>query len=262
MPTGATRSELIDVNAASGALHTYVARPDGAGPWPGVLVIQEVFGLTDHIKAQADKLAGEGYVAVAPDLYSNDEVRATITIDEIEAAIQATIAEDSDAAIEALPEDQRAGVRRAFEWRGGIRTKMAGYVADTGAIAEWIRARDDVTTVGSIGWCMGGGVNAALAASGAELDAASVWYGPLPQADQVANIRCPMQLHYGTADALAGQVPDFEKAAKSAGKDVTAFLYEDAPHAFNNEQRASYREDASRLAWERTLAFFKERLGS
>ena len=262
MSAAATRSETIEVDASTGALQTYVALPSEPGPHPGVLVIQEVFGLTDHIRAQADKLAAAGYIAAAPDLYYLDEVRKTIDLPDIEDAIMAVVSGNPDEYIGGLPEDRQDTVRRALAWRTGNSEKMPTFVADASAILSWLSARDDVEKVGSIGWCMGGGINAAMVATGVELDAASIWYGPLPTADKVANIKAPLELHYGTADQLAGAVPAFEEAAKAAGKDVTSYLYEDAPHAFNNEQRASYRADASALAWERTWAFFAKHLGS
>lgn len=255
-------TDYADVPAASGPLRTFVARPAGSGPWPGLLVIQEVFGLTPHIEDVTRRLAAQGYLAVAPDLYTNDSVRAALTIDDIEGAIAVGQQQDAEAALDALPADRRKAVRSAVEWRKGNMARMGSFVADLAETLTWLRARPDVRSerIGSIGWCMGGGLNGALIARGVDLQAAVIYYGPIPPLDAVANIKCPVLGQYGKEDtAITSRVPEFEAAMQAADKDLTVHLY-DAPHAFNNEDRASYRPDAAASAWNRTVEFLARHL--
>src|SRR5690606_21631275 len=124
------------------------------------------------------------------------------------------------------------------------------YVPDLQAAVDYLKTRSDVRpeAIGSIGWCMGGGLSGALAASGADLAAAVIYYGPIPDLDKVGNIKCPVQGHYGGDDApITSRVPEFEAAMKAAGKYLETYIYEGAPHAFTNDHRVTYREEPTRI---------------
>jgi carboxymethylenebutenolidase len=113
-----------------------------------------------------------------------------------------------------------------------------------------------------VGYCWGGGILGQLIVAGADLAAASIYYGEPPPFDQIGQVRCPVQGHYGTGDTVVGYqfVPDLEAAMQDQGKAFTSYLYEDAPHAFFNDTGPRYRAEAAKLAWERTLAFFQSHL--
>jgi carboxymethylenebutenolidase len=116
--------------------------------------------------------------------------------------------------------------------------------------------------VGSIGFCMGGGLCALLAGEEPELAAAVIFYGSSPTAEQAGSIGCPLRGFYGHDDPriLTG-LPAFDVALDAAGVDHELRIYPDTPHAFFNDTRPSYRPEAARDAWGRTLAFFAEALG-
>jgi len=255
-------TSYISVPTSSGELDAFAAHPGDGGPWPGLLLVHEVFGLTEHMEEQARRLAAEGYFAIVPDLYSNDPVRQEITTEDIERAILVGYEDDPEAALAALPDDVRDQTRRALEWRQSIMTALPTFATDLGDALVWLRNDPAVQSarIGVIGWCMGGGLAGALLASGADVQAGVVYYGPPPPLDQVEKIRCPVLGHYGREDvAITAKVPDFEDAMSAAGKQLSPFHY-DAPHAFNNDQRTSYRPEAAAQAWERTIAFLAEHL--
>ena len=107
---------------------------------------------------------------------------------------------------------------------------------------------------------MGGGLVGQLVASYVNIAAGVIFYGPPPPLDKVGNVRCPVQGHYGGDGGITNNVPAFEEAMRAAGKDFAAFVYEGAPHAFNNDQRPSFHGESAKVAWGRTLEFFQEHL--
>ena len=225
-----------------------------------MIVIQEVFGLDDHIEDLARRFAHEGYLALAPDLYCRDAVRATLSVEDIEGALAAGRG-DVEANIRQLPADRQERVRRAINWRNDRDTST--YVPDLQAAVAYLKDRSDVRSdaIGCIGYCMGGGLSGQLATSGADIAAAVINYGGPPPANEIPRVRCAVQGHYGGLDTgITSRVPDFEAAMKSAGKDFTAYVYDGAQHAFFNNTRPSYHAEASRLTWERTLDFLQRHL--
>ena len=218
--------------SGSGTAHGYLALPAG-GRGPGVIVIQEWWGLTDHIADVCDRLAAEGFVALAPDLYGG-----TTTHD----------AEEAGRLMTQLPVDQAA------RDLGGAVDFLLGHEAVTGS------------KVGAVGFCMGGGFVLLLAAQqGDRIGAAVPFYGVGPAVpDTYTGVRAAVLGHYGERD-------DFYPADKAraqeqqireeSGADVT-FHYYDAAHAFHNDTDAlgTYSPDDARLAWTRTVEFLKKTL--
>jgi len=257
-------TEYLNYEGPDGPVRAFLARPDTTERAPGLLVIQEVFGLTDHIEAMTKRFASEGYVALAPDLYSRDEVRKAITVGDIEDAIQVGYAADPESELTKLPAGRVDPVTTAFNWRAAQR-QTTSFVPDLQAGLEVLSARAEVdpARIGTIGWCMGGGLNGQLISTGADVEAAVIYYGPVPPTDGIANIRCPVLGHYGGDDVgITSQVPAFAEAMAAAGKEFTFFVYEAAPHAFSNDQRQSYRPVAAALAYERTIEFLNRHLGA
>ncbi|HSD66958.1 MAG TPA: dienelactone hydrolase family protein [Vicinamibacteria bacterium] len=201
--------------------------PDGRGPFPAAIVVQEWWGLNDWVKEQARALAKEGYVALAVDLY-----RGKV----------ATKQEDAHQLMMGTPPD------RALR-------DLQGAVA-------WLRLQASVRKdrIGVIGWCMGGGYTLRLATVEPGLAAAVAYYGTPPtDAAAIAAIRAPVMGNFGAEDK--GPTPEqakaFEDALKKAGKSVDVKIYPGAGHAFANVNNpwGGYRKDAAEDAWARTTAF-------
>jgi carboxymethylenebutenolidase len=208
----------------------YVARPAAGAKAPGVVVIHENRGLQPHLRDVARRAALGGYVALAPDLMS---------------AIGGTPASEDEA-------------RTRF-----AQVEMPVALADALRSIEYLRSRPDAAgKIGVVGFCWGGGMVGRIAASGADVQAAVVFYGVAPPVEQVAAIKAPLLLHYaGADDRVNATVPAFEAALKAAGKPYTIHRYEGAQHAFHNDTAgARYDAAAARLAWSRTLEFFDRTL--
>ncbi|MFF5792737.1 dienelactone hydrolase family protein [Paeniglutamicibacter sp. NPDC012692] len=210
--------------------HGYLAMPE-EGKGPGVIVIQEWWGLTDHIRDVADRLAAEGFVALAPDLMGG-----WITHDGAEAAQMM-----SD-----LPAEAGAEL-------------LAGAV-------DYLLSLEAVTSekVGTIGFCMGGGFVLALAAQQGEKIAAAVPFYGVGQAvpQSYAGVRARIQGHYAEADGfypVEKARAQEQQIREESGADVT-FYYYDAPHAFHNDENptGNYRPEQARLAWSRAVDFLKQ----
>ncbi len=183
----------------NGHVNAYIARPAGSGPFPAVIVIHEIYGLIPHIEDVAQRFAAEGYVALAPDLYSQHPRPGSA--DDVVAAMGMLFSippgarEDSEAvhqALEKVPEADRARIGQSLRW---LRSRdPAQSAADLRAALEWLRQQSFVRpeAIAVLGFCMGGGYAGRLAAEGAPLAAAVVFYGENPPLEQVANIRCPV----------------------------------------------------------------------
>jgi carboxymethylenebutenolidase len=151
---------------------------------------------------------------------------------------------------------------KARELFGRIDSNVA--VADLVAVADWLLARPDSNgKVGAVGFCWGGGMANALATAAPRLNAAVPFYGVAPPAADVPKIKARMLMHYaGNDPRVNAGIPGYEAALKAAGVDYRYYVYDGAEHAFNNETAGvRYNEAAAKLAWGRTLDFFKATLG-
>jgi carboxymethylenebutenolidase len=212
-----------------GQAHGYLRKPE-KGSGPGVIVVQEWWGLDDHMADVVDRLAAEGFVALAPDLYGG------------------RVAHDADTAgkmLMELPVDQAA-------------KDLAGAV-------DFLLADPDVSssTVGAVGFCMGGGFVLLLAAQqGDRISAAVPFYGVGPAVpDQYRAVTAPIQGHYGEQDGFypVEQARALEKQIREESSGSVEFFYYPAGHAFHNDQDklGTYNEEHAKQAWQRTLKFLK-----
>ncbi len=214
----------------SGAMKGYLAQPAAQGPFPAVLVVHENRGLNPYIADVARRLAVSGFLALAPDGL---------------APLGGYPAND-DAAREMWEKLDQAK----------LRTDMLNS-------ARWLKAHKLSTgKLGAVGFCWGGGtVNFLAAALGPDLQAAAPFYGAAPETSAVSKIKAAMLIHYAENDErINGMWPAFERALKAAGVRHEMYRYPGTQHGFHNDSTPRYREEAAKLAWDRTLAFFKRNL--
>ncbi len=236
------QGSMVSFESGATRLAGHLALPPGPGPRPVVVVIQEIWGLTPHIKDVADRFAREGYVALAPDMYSREGGAPS---QELEILRKVALA---------IPDSR--------------------IVADLRAACAFLRRRPEARgdRIAAIGFCMGGAW-ALLLACHEPIQAAADFYGrvrypdlteakPKHPIDYAEDLRCPLLGIFAGVDQgiPVEHVRDLEAACRRHGKTVEFHVYGGAPHAFFNDHRESYREREARDAWAKTLAFFGRHL--
>jgi carboxymethylenebutenolidase len=213
-------------STAKGKTGGFLASPKVTGKYPGVLVIQEVWGLVENIKDITHRIAREGYVALAVDLYDGKTVNTL---------------EDGRDIREKISEDMM------------LKDTKAGFL--------YLKSLSNVkpNRIGSIGYCMGGGLSLRFACENRELAAAVVFYGRNPSPiDLVKNINCPILGNYAGEDKgiTEADVNLLKDTLKKHRKTYDIRIYPGAPHGFFNDTRESYRPEAAKDAWQRVLHFY------
>lgn len=225
-------AERTAYDSPKGKINGYLVRPAAKGKRPAVIVIQENRGLNPHIEDVARRLAVEGFLAFAPDLLSISGGTP--------------------------PNEDQARDLHA-------KTDPEAIIAAADAAVPFMQTHPESTgNVGAVGFCFGGGVVNRMAAEAPDLKAAVAYYGMQLPADKVPAIKAPLLLHYAALDErINAGIAAYEAALKAAGKRYTVYIYPNVNHAFNNDTAgARYNKEAADLAWQRTLAFFKENLGA
>jgi carboxymethylenebutenolidase len=211
----------------------YLARPEGTTgeALPGVIVIHEWWGLNDNIRTMAERLAAEGYVALAVDLYGGEAAET--------------------------PEQARSLMSASMEREDELTSNVT-------QAYEYLTLQQNAAQVGSIGWCFGGGWSLRTALALPEtLDAAVIYYGQLvTDPDRLATLDMPVLGIFGAEDQgiPVDQVRTFEQTLDSLGTDATIEIYEGAGHAFANPSGERYVPEAAEDAWGKTLAFLERTL--
>ena len=239
--SGLTAGE-VQVKAKDREIPAYRAMPDKGGPFPTVLVVQEIFGVHEHIKDLCRRFAKAGHFAIAPELYvrQGDPTKYT----EIPKLV-------SDLVLKVPDEQVMSDLDAA-----------AAYAKDSG--------KADTGKLAVTGFCWGGRITWLYAAHNAGLKAAAAWYGPIDRPrtelqpkypiDLAADLKCPVLGLYGAADQSipVDAVEHMEAACKTAGKTCEFKVYPDTPHGFNADYRPSYRADAAKDGWAKMLDWFKK----
>ena len=231
-----TNSQWIDVDSGDGKFGAYLSLPRG-GKGPAIVLLQEIFGVNQHIRNVADQYAADGYVVLAPDLFWRHGARIELGYDG-------------------------ADWKRAAELMQA--TDFATSQADIAATIQTLRALDAAAgqKLASIGYCLGGRLSYHTAANGL-VDAAVCYYGGgiqngLDRADQ---IKVPVLMHFGSADS---HIPlDAVKSIAEkfdSNEEVEIHVYEGAEHGFNCNHRASYHQRAAARAHGNTLLFLGEQI--
>ena len=223
-------SEFIKYPGFTGDIRAYMSRPVSGKKFPAVIVIHENRGLVPHIQDVTRRMAGEGFLALAPDALSP---------------------------VGGTPDDV-SNVRELF---GKLNNEET--VKNFVAAVKYLKTNPLSTgKVGCTGFCWGGGMTNQVAVNSPDLDAAVPYYGSQPSAEDVAKIKAPIMAHYaGNDERIDAGIPAFEEALKKNNKEYKIYMYEGAGHAFNNDSNPErYNEQAAKLAWSRTVEFFKEKL--
>jgi carboxymethylenebutenolidase len=229
------------IPTSQGSLPAYYARPAGAGPFPTVLVIEEIFGVHEYIKDTCRRLAHAGYLAVAPELYARIGDLSAMT--DVGAIVRDVISK--------APDDR--------------------LLEDLDSTAVWAAGnKGDPARLAVTGFCRGGRDVWMYDAHNPTLKAAVAWYGPIKgqpspiqptnPGDIAADLKAPLLGMYGGQDTGIA-VPDVQAAAakaRAAGKTVEIVVYPDAPHGFHADYRPSYRKADAEEGWGRMLAWFKK----
>ncbi len=226
----------------NGPIYGYYAMPASGGPFPVILVIQEIFGVHEHIKDVARRFAKAGYFAVAPDLHGRQG--DTTKAPDIQAVL---------AIVNKVPDAQ--------------------VYADLDSAAAWAAAtgKGDSSRLGVTGFCWGGRMTWMYAAHNPRVRGAVAWYGPLVRPgtelqpknpiDIVEQLKIPVLGLYGGADqGIPNDTVDKMRAAlRTAGNPSNIITYPDTPHGFHADYRPTYRADKAQDGWTKALAYFKDR---
>jgi carboxymethylenebutenolidase len=227
--------EIIEFPSNGNTAHGYIAYPPyGPDSTPGIVVLQEWWGLVEQIKRTCDRLAEAGFTALAPDLYHG----TTVPLTEPDEAGTRMMAMSMEAAAKEL----------------------------SGAVDELIR-RTNRPKVGVIGFCMGGGLGLVLATQRPDaVKAVVAAYGIIPWPDarpDYSKLDAPVLAHVAEKDEMFSpeRARELEAELKSLGKEIEVQVYPDADHAFFNEDRPEvYRRESAQLLWDRSVAFFRQKL--
>jgi carboxymethylenebutenolidase len=223
---------LIPVPRAdkNGVFESYFARPKAGGPFPGLIVIHEIYGLNDNIRGIADRFAEQGYAALAVDLFAN--------------------------------RSRRLCMLQAF-YGVLVSPLHNGMLSDLGSALKSLGELPgvDPSRLGAVGFCMGGGYALQLAVTEKGLKAASVFYGSNPRPLEVIAKACPIVGSYPDKDFTTGQAIELEKLLTREEIPHDIKIYENTRHSFFSQQRSEFEVEASKDSWERMLAFFGSHLG-
>jgi carboxymethylenebutenolidase len=231
-----TNHDFITLSVQDKEMDAYIALPEGEGTFPAIIVLQEAFGVNQHIRNVAERFCKEGYAVIAPDLFHRTAKRLEVSYADF------------------------ASVKPHF-----AAITNEGLEADLTACYNWLQQQQNVDhqKTGSVGYCLGGRVSF-LANTVLPLAAGVSYYGGGLDAlaDKAVNVNSPHLFFWGGKDTHIQQenIDGIINAVKAAGKDYTSTVISYADHGFNCDERSSYHPLAAKEAWATTLQFFENRL--
>jgi carboxymethylenebutenolidase len=241
-----TEKVLIRVAGEPRPMGAYLAVPEGQGPFAAVIVFEEIYGVNSHIREVTERVAKEGYVAIAPDIHHRSAPGIELSYDQ-------------------------AGAQKGMPLIGKL--TESGVIADVTATTSFLRGRSDVRAdrIGCMGFCIGGHI-AYLTAATSEVKVTASFYGggiatrglgaPNPTVSRTSSIKGRILCFFGGQDQSIpySQVQQIKKALEDHRIRHEVVVYEDAGHGFFCDQRGSYQPKAAADAWERTKRLFAEEL--
>jgi carboxymethylenebutenolidase len=221
--------EKIKISGETGEVNAYLAKPVDVDKAPGVLVIHEIWGLVPHIEDVTRRFALEGFISLSPDALSP----LGGTPDDV---------------------DDARNLMRQLDTQETVGNYLAA--------VKYLKTHPQSTgKVGVTGFCWGGGLTNQVAVNSHDVQAAVPFYGRQPEAKDVPKIKASLLIHYaGDDERINAGIPEYEKALVDASVEYVQYVYQGARHAFFNDTSERYSEEASKLAWKRTIDFFIEKL--
>jgi len=222
-------SSVVSVERANGkgSMDAYLAKPEGAGPFPGMIVIHEVFGLNDNIRQITSEFAEQGYAALAVDLFSNRS--RALCMMQIFYGIM----------FRPLNNSTLDELNSTFD-----------FLKQTSSV--------DANRIGVVGFCMGGAYALQMAVTTKGMKAASVFYGANPRPLDAVAQACPVMGSYPDKDFTTQAARELETKLENYGISHDIKIYENTQHSFYSQQRTPFEVEASKDAWQRMLKFFGE----
>ena len=227
-------TDTVEFSSDNFTIKGFLARPaEGTGAHPALVVIQEWWGLNDHMKDLAQRFAREGYVALAPDLYSRQGHKVT------------------------KDPNEAASLMNALSSQAVLR--------DLNKATDYLKGQSfvDPLRIGTVGFCMGGTFALTMATHNSDIRATVPFYGKVPPIESLNYLLCPVLYHYGMKDewVTTQEADRLQEGLQKYGKPGEVHRYTEAGHAFFNDTRPdAYRETDAKLAWDRTLQFLAQQL--
>lgn len=224
-----TSVESVPRANSKGLMDSFFAKPAGAGLFPGLIVIHEIFGLNDNIRQISREFAQQGYAALAVDLFSNRNRAVCMTqifYGMMFRPLKNSMLDDLNSAFDFLKQKQEV----------------------------------DANRIGAVGFCMGGAYALQMAVSAGDMKAASVFYGANPKPLDVVAQACPIMGSYPDKDFTTRAAHELEASLVNYNVPHDIKIYDNTQHSFYSQQRTPFEVEASKDAWQRMLKFFGEYL--
>lgn len=266
-----TKNE-IKYKTGDDEITAHLSRPKDDGKYPGIVLIHEAFGLDEHTKAVADRIAAEGYVVLAPHLFSSKKLSPTLTVQNIGITIKFMMSippekqrdqEYRNQELEKLSPSDKEAVQIVTELLF-VNRPVDLFVEYLSSAVDYLESSGHTNgKMGSAGFCFGGGMSINLACTG-RTDASIIFYGENPSPiDKIKNVKGAVMGLYGGEDTrINSKIDELVKALVTYKRPFTIKVFPGAHHAFFNDTRPMYNKAAAEDSWRMLLKFFKDNLSA